>query len=570
MNIWEISEGYLREMLKRSPISGTYFGDHSQDHLWSDFSAQECQAYYELEKEYLKKMEDLDINQFSPEEWVAYRVLKESLGRGMEGFERGEHYYDLNTISSTFQIFHRVFDVMGRSTEVQWRNIVARLKGAPTAMEKYQTLLKEAVEKKKLVSKEQVRKVVQQARTIGAESTEAHSNYYTKLVHQMKRTDLPEEIKKDLDVELREGARLINKAFRDFAEFLEEEYLPHGLEEEGVGMDRYKYYAENLLGTRLDPLETYQWGWDEYHRIEDKMTKLALKINPNKSLHEVLKILEEDETLVCQSQEEFRQIMLDRQLLAIKELDGVHFDIPEQAKKIEVQLAPPGSHLGASYQSPSEDFSRPGSVWYSFGARQRIPYYHEVSTAYHEGFPGHHLQICIVRIQEKNLSRFHRLCVWYPGYGEGWALYAEKLMGELGYYEKKAFEMGMLKEQLKRAFRVIVDIGMHLSLKIPPTEDFHPGKTWNAALGEEFMIQRVFIEPNEARDEIARYLGWPAQAICYKVGEKVFLELREHAKSKLKEKFNLRWFHKLVLENGPVSLDMLKEMVEKEVEKLIQ
>ncbi len=159
----------------------------------------------------------------------------------------------------------------------------------------------------------------------------------------------------------------------------------------------------------------------------------------------------------------------------IAELDGVHFDIPEPVKTVEAMIAPPGGAAAMYYTPPAEDFSRPGRTWYPTQGRTRFPLWGEVSIAYHEGVPGHHLQVAQVVFLADQLTRFQRTIGWTSGHGEGWALYAERLMGELGYLDVPDYELGMLRAQAMRSVRVVVDIGMHLELPIPSDERYHPG-----------------------------------------------------------------------------------------------
>ncbi|MEK7483422.1 MAG: DUF885 domain-containing protein, partial [Planctomycetota bacterium] len=463
MNIWQLSDAYVQDLLKLDPITSTYLGDSSQDHLWSDNSVSGARKHHDLEQKYLQRLGSFEEKKLPPREWVAFRVFKESLTRGIRSFEREEYYYDLNTITSSFQGLRSIFDVMETTTEKQWNNILSRLQGFSTTIQQYQSRLKEGAQKNKVVAKRQVRNVIKQAKILSTDSTPEQPNFFRKLVARMKSSPIPESAKSTLTPKMEEAVTQVFQAIRNFAQFLEKDYLPSATEKDGVGVDRYRYYAERFMGMSIDPLEAYEWGWQEYYRLETQLKQIAKEIDPTKTLPEVIQVLSTADEMSCNSQEEFASMMLKRQLQAIQDLDKKHFYIPEEAKKIEVKLAPIGASRGAYYQGPSEDFSRCGSVWYSYGSQQRIFYYSEIATAYHEGFPGHHLQICIARLQ-KELSRFHRLCVWYPGYGEGWALYTERLMGELGYYEKKAFLLGMLKEQMRRAYRVVIDIGLHLSL----------------------------------------------------------------------------------------------------------
>jgi uncharacterized protein (DUF885 family) len=250
--------------------------------------------------------------------------------------------------------------------------------------------------------------------------------------------------------------------------------------------------------------------------------------------------------------------MTERQRRALAELDGEHFDVPEAIRTIEVKEAPPGGIPGVYYAPPSEDFTRRGTVWYSLQGDGPFPLWDHVSTAYHEGFPGHHLQCGIQVSLTKNLCRLHRVACDYAGYAEGWALYAERLMRELGYYEQPAYELGMLANAMVRACRVVFDIGAHLGLAIPGDAPFHPGERWSFELGVEMMETLGGLTPEHAASEVTRYLGWPAQAISYKVGERAILGLREEY---LAAGGTRKAFHERVLACGNLGLEMLREQV---------
>ena len=210
------------------------------------------------------------------------------------------------------------------------------------------------------------------------------------------------------------------------------------------------------------------------------------------------------------------------------------------------------------YTGPSEDFSRPGRTWYPTGGKNRFPLWREVSIAYHEGVPGHHFQIATTKSLSDELSRYQRLIAGTSGYVEGWALYAERLMGELGYLDNPDYYMGMLDAQALRSVRVIIDIGMHLGLAIPSDSEFHPGELWSPDLGNEMMNDYVHFPKEFTDSEIDRYLGLPGQAISYKVGERVWLEARRSAKETQGPAFNLKEWHNKALRLGPMGLDQMQ------------
>jgi uncharacterized protein (DUF885 family) len=187
----------------------------------------------------------------------------------------------------------------------------------------------------------------------------------------------------------------------------------------------------------------------------------------------------------------------------------------------------------------------------------------EVTTVYHEGVPGHHLQVAQTAYRSELLNRWQRLLCWVSGHGEGWALYAERLMDELGYLADPGDKLGMLDSQAFRAARVVVDLGMHLELEIPRDNPFgfRPGERWTPQIGWEFMRGHCRVPDETLRFELNRYLGWPGQAPSYKVGERIWLAARDAAKIRKGADFDLKTFHRDALNLGSVGLDVLQASI---------
>jgi uncharacterized protein (DUF885 family) len=305
--------------------------------------------------------------------------------------------------------------------------------------------------------------------------------------------------------------------------------------------------------------EAYDWGWTEFLRLEAEMKEVGERIKPGASLAEVAAHLDADPKYMVQGQDGLQawmQGLSDRALAGVKD---THFVIPESISTLECKIAPPGGGVGAYYTGPSDDLSRPGRMWWSVPAdKQEFSTWREVSTVYHEGVPGHHLQVATAVVQAETLNKYQRLLCWVSGHGEGWALYAERLMRELGYLTDDGDLLGMLDAHIFRAARVIIDIGMHLELKIPAGTGFHEGETWTPELGLEFMLTRTLTDPAHVHDELNRYLGWPGQAPSYKLGERLWLSAREEAKQRAGESFSLPEFHRRALNMGAMGLDTLK------------
>ena len=209
---------------------------------------------------------------------------------------------------------------------------------------------------------------------------------------------------------------------------------------------------------------------------------------------------------------------------------------------------------------PSEDWSRPGRVWWSVpDGIDTFATWKEVTTVYHEGAPGHHLQISHTLAEQENLNRWQRLMCWVSGHGEGWATYAERLMGELGYLDDPGAHLGMLDMQLMSAANVALDIGVHLELEIPEGTGWREGERWNAEIAREFLRAHSSWEDKRLRFELHRFLGWPGQVLSYKLGERIWLQARDEAKARGGDTFSLKDFHTKALSLGAMGLDPLRE-----------
>jgi uncharacterized protein (DUF885 family) len=235
--------------------------------------------------------------------------------------------------------------------------------------------------------------------------------------------------------------------------------------------------------------------------------------------------------------------------------------VPDAIRAVDIKLAAPGGSLGAYYVGPSEDFARPGSVWWSLEGEGPFPLYDEITTAYHEGFPGHHLQVGVQMSEAEHLSRLQRLWVWKSGIGEGWALYAERLMEELGYLDSPDYRFGLLAAQMLRACRVVIDIGSHLRYPIPDDQPFHPGEAWTFETAVEMLQEYATLDPAYAASEVTRYYGWPGQAISYKVGERMILETRDELRAARGDTFDLKRFHADLLGVGPIGIDLVRQFL---------
>jgi uncharacterized protein (DUF885 family) len=550
--IYELSDQYVERYAALDPVGATLEGLTGHDHEMTDFSPDGYEERNEHDRATLRALEHAAVE--NERDRIAAAVLGEMLETSVELYDTGEHLRTLNIIASPVQYVRMCFDMMPAETEDDWEMITARLGLVPQGLSSFQTSLAEGAREGLVAARRQAVECMRQAEIWGGAGSESRPFFLT-LVDRYDESGIENRVLRDALVDRADHA---TRAYASLARFLADEYAPHATEQDAVGPERYARLARVFNGIQLDLDEAYAWGWSELHRIEHAMGEVADRILPGEPLDAVIEHLETDPYRAIEGVDEFRRWLQDLLDTTVAELDGVHFDIPDPVKRVEAMIAPPGGAAAMYYSGPSEDFSRPGRTWYPTLGKTRFPLWGEVSICYHEGVPGHHLQIAQVRYLADELSRFQRTLAGWSGHAEGWALYAERLMGELGYLDDPAYELGMLRAQAMRAMRVVVDIGLHLELAIPQDDRYHPGETWTPDLALPFAIERSKMPEDFMASEVDRYLGWPGQAISYKIGERVWLGAREQAQRAAGDVFDLKAFHARALNLGPMGLGQLE------------
>jgi uncharacterized protein (DUF885 family) len=551
--IHEISDRFVEDTVRLDPIAATYIGVGEYEDQLTDYSPDGVAARAELASSALREISSVTPGDDSDR--VAQAVFVERIGAELAVHDAGLMIADLNVIASPVQNTRMVFDLMSTDTPDDWAVIAARLAKVPEAVVGIRAALAYGADHGRVAALRQVTKVAGQCETYAGQAGEP--SFFARLISGAK--DVP-GVTDALRTELETGAVAAAIAFGDLAHFLRGDLAAMAPEKDAVGADVYGVRLKYFTGATVDLDELYRWGWDEFFRIESEMKQVAGRVRPDATLAEAAAILDADPAHVLVGADALQQWMQRLSDEALVALRGTHFDLPDALMKLECRIAPPGGGAGAYYTGPNDDFSRPGRMWWSLVPGQdTFPTWRETSTVYHEGVPGHHLQIATSVYQAETLNRFQRLMAGTSGHAEGWALYAERLMRELGYLTDDGDLLGMLDAHLFRAARVIVDLGMHLELEIPRGTGFHEGERWTPALGLEFMTSRTLTDPALVRDEVDRYLGWPGQAPSYKLGERVWLAARDEAKQRDPERFDLASFHKAALEMGSMGLDTLRE-----------
>ncbi len=548
-----LADDYVERFAALDPVAATGEGITGHDAEITDYSPDGVAERARHDRATLARLDG--ISPTTHDEQIAVDVMRERLRLAADLDDADEGLRDLRIIGSPVQSVRLCFDLMPRDTVEDWERIVARLALVPQALSGIETSLRAGVRRGVLAARRQALACAKQADTWGG-VVDRDTPFFLTLVDEYDRTGLAHD---GLRSRLAEVAPRAVQAYAALGRYLAEDYAQHAPDHDPVGADRYALWSRAFNGIELDLHETYAWGWDELHRIEHAMGMVAERILPGAGVDATIEHLETDPARAIEGEDAFRewlQELLDR---TVAELDGTHFDIPDPVKRVEAMIAPPGGAAAMYYTGPSEDFTRPGRTWYPTLGKTRFPLWGEVSICYHEGVPGHHLQIAQVRYLADRLNRYQRTLAGTSGHAEGWALYAERLMGELGYLDDPAYELGMLRAQAMRAVRVVVDIGMHLELAIPADERYHPGARWTPELALPFVIERSKFPLDFMASEVDRYLGWPGQAISYKVGERVWLRARDAARRAAGASFDLKEFHRRALDLGPLGLGQLED-----------
>ncbi|WP_030860722.1 DUF885 domain-containing protein [Streptomyces sp. NRRL F-2747] len=560
----QVADAYVDDLIAIDPITGTYLGVAACSSRLPDFSPAGRAAAADLSRSTLARLDAAERlpGADSDAERRCGRLLRERLTAELAVYEADE---DLRTVSNIHSPAHAVRDVFTLTpadTDEDWAAIAERLRAVPAALAGYRESLALGLQRGLYGGPRATATFIDQLTTWAGEDTEGEEGeadaggeaFFGELASRG-----PEALRAGLE-EAAAGATAAVAGLRDW---MRDVYAPVVADApDQVGRERYARWSRYFNGTDLDLDEAYAYGWSEYHRLLAEMNAEAAKILPGAGPWEALAHLDEHGTHI-EGTDEVRAWLQGIMDEAIENLDGTHFELAERVKRVESMIAPPGGAAAPYYTSPSEDFSRPGRTWLPTMGQTRFPVYDLVSTWYHEGVPGHHLQLAQWTHVADQLSRYQSTVGWVSANCEGWALYAERLMDELGYLKDAEQRLGYLDCQMMRAARVIVDIGMHLGLEIPADSPFHPGERWTVDLAQEFFGLHSGRPAEFIESEVTRYLSMPGQAIGYKLGERAWLLGRDNARAAHGDSFDLKAWHMAALSQGSLGLDDLVDELSK-------
>ncbi|QNE88682.1 DUF885 domain-containing protein [Corynebacterium incognita] len=533
-------DNFVHDLAALSPTEATAWGIEGHDGELQDFSPDYFAAVADRTREMIADLDALDDctdesddeDDFDEVDFVTAAVLRDRLCLQLDLHHHGEDLRSLNNIASPVQEIRDTLVLMPSDTPDQVDAIRSRLSQVDKALGGYRESLSDAAAHGHVAATRQISEVVSQCSDLADNGS------------------LLESLGVDPESAEVEDAK---RAFDEFGAWLSAELQPQAPAEDAFGRERYQRFSKLFVGDSVDLDEAYEWGIERLRDITAEQKKIATSLyGSDCTIREAFRKLNHEERYTLEGTDALREWMQSIADRVISDLDGTAFDIPDDVRTIECCIDPAGTG-GIFYTAPSEDFSRPGRMWWSVPAGQTTFHtWQELTTVHHEGAPGHHLQIGQT-LTESDLNLWRRVACWNSGHGEGWALYAEQLMADLGYMDDEGFRMGLLDAQRLRAARVVADIGLHLKKKLPEGSG-----TWDAAHVKSFMRENSAMDDANLEFEVNRYLGWAGQAPSYALGERLWKQTRDDAVS---QGMSERDFHAQALSLGSIPLSILRERV---------
>lgn len=556
LTVTDICDGFVDRFASANPIlSGRVLGVGRSSSAVTDWSVNGAERTADLLRTTLT-----ELNATPPrdrKEEIAAGFLSDNCAAVLKGHEANEHLRRMSTSIFTGPpaMLLSSFDLMERhvhcevpvdrvSRDRDWGRIIERMEAVPRAMGGYVESLQAGIDAGLLASRRMTLAVADQCRSW------AQEGWFSAYVD-----DYGEGV---LRSALDRAAAAADRAYGETANWLREVYAPRANEADGIGAERFAIQADIWLGLQdLDLDAAYDWATEEYARLVAEQANESARISPGVPLPKMRAMLDADPALSIDGTDAFRewaQALVDK---AVSVLGRTEFDIPEPLRRCTVAMTDQGAGAMPYYVVPPEDFAIPGQVVWPTLGQTRLPTWSAVSTVFHESAPGHHLQLGGTRLLD--LTRVQRVGA-SAGHAEGWALYAERLMDELGWFDTPATRLGFLSMQAFRAARVVVDIGLHAGRMIPSGFP-GSGEQWSVARAVEAIQIASGFSAAAAALEVERYLSWPAQASCYKLGERTWIEARAAAETRQGAAFDRKKWHAEALGLGPLGLTRLSREI---------
>src|SRR5215475_11248500 len=541
-DIWE-------DRLQHSPEFASSIGDKRWNDQLTDYSVASYNDRLARGREYLLRLSAIDTTGLSDQEQLSKDLMARQLAEEQEAANFKPWEMPVDQFNGLQSSLPQMVSTLSFDTVKDYDDYIARLKRVPTAFQQITDNMMTGMDDHRVPPKYLLEKVLVQVNTIAQQKPEdtAFARPLKKFPASIPAAD-QERIKAEL---LGAIQKQVQPAYTRFGKFLQAQYIPAGRTEYGVwslpdGDKYYTFRVHQSTTTDLTPDQIHQIGLDEVKRDEAEMLVIAQKLG-FKDLASLRASIASNPKLHAESKDQLLDLYrhdIDQMKTKLPDLFGrlpkAPLAVDAVPAFIEKDQAP------AYYEHGTPDGKRPGTVYvntYDFAHRSLA---NVESIAYHEGLPGHHLQISISQ-ELTGLPEFRKY-MHYTAYTEGWGLYAERLGKDVGFYQDPYSDYGRLEADIFRAIRLVVDTGVH-------------SKRWSRDQMVEFFKTHSGLDDATINAEVDRYIAWPGQALGYKMGQLKILELRAKAQKELGPKFDLKAFHDEVLDSGALPLDVLDERV---------
>lgn len=551
------------ESIARNPEFAGYIGLKLNNDKWGDRSDKQWHIEAAASRETLDSLKKIDTASINEQAKLSIRLFEEKVNDLSEDSLWLNHGYwisqmggEHNDIPSFLINIHQI------DTLTDAEAYISRLSGIPHVFEQVLTQLKKRETLGVIPPKFTFHYVTDDVKNFisGLDKTDASNILYSDFSNKVNALKITESEKKNLKERTKTILQNdVKKAYQNFLTYWTE-LEKKQTEDNGVwalkdGDKFYQYRLKRTTTTDMTADEIFETGVKEVARIQDEMRVIMKKVNfPSDSLQKFFEFVRTDKQFKYTNDDKGRKAIIDdsnRYLDTIKQtyLSQLFEVLPKAPLKVmAVEKFREKSTAGAFYESPSEDGSRPGRFYVSLYNTDDVPNYQLEALCYHEGLPGHHMQIAIAQ-ELKNTPKFRKYD-FYTAYVEGWGLYSELIPKEAGLYQNPYSDFGRLSMEIFRAARLVVDVGIHY-------------KKWTKEQALDYFKNNTANAPGDVEKEVERYFLWPAQATGYKVGMLKILALREKAKKELGDKFDIKKFHTVVLTSGALPLIVLEELVDK-------
>ncbi|HEY8567590.1 DUF885 domain-containing protein [Microbulbifer sp.] len=557
----QLFEDQFQTHLKRSPEFKTFLGMKDGYDKWDDLSPAFAKETNEIHKRQLEELKKIDPDQLDDATRLSLELAVRKLELDIEGYQWRLHTYPVNQMYATHTSAasllinqHRIDDASDAEA------YISRLNALPEHFEQLIANLKERADAGVIVPKFVFPYVISDGKNLitGAPFDDGKdSTLYADFKGKVEKLNISDEEKAAL-VEKAKTAMLENvkPAYETLNAYLAE-LEKTATSDDGAwklpeGDKFYQHRLKVYTTTDMTADEIHQKGLEEVARIHEEMREIMKKVKFEGSLQEFFEFMRTDPQFYYPETEEGKQRYLKEATAIIDTMKGRldELFITKPKADLIVKAVEPFREKSAGkafYQRPAPDGSRPGIYYANLYKMSSMPTYQMEALAYHEGIPGHHMQLSIMQELE-NVPNFRKFG-GYTAYTEGWGLYTELVPKEIGFYQDPYSDFGRLAMELWRAGRLVVDTGIH-------------SKKWTREQAIDWLKENTPNPPDDVQKAIERYIVMPGQATAYKIGMMKIVELRENAKKELGDKFDIRQFHDVVLANGAVPLDVLEELVD--------